>query len=247
MSLPILQPSSKDTTQIRGDVTIDQSVIIAPGVILNATFGHKIILRQGVCVGMGTIITAYEGDIIIQENTILGSGTLILGNCTIGSQVSLGASVTVYHSNIEAMSVVPAGSIIGDRSRQVNLKKEVAVNTTPPMINSPTQTIINGVKKGFSTNLGKENISVNNQEEENRLNINQENEEIMQPIEEIAPEIEKKEKESSTFEVENKQETETEILNNDIWEEKTPQGNTIVGKVYINKLLFTLFPDKHKT
>ncbi|WP_373479561.1 hypothetical protein [Geminocystis sp.] len=217
MSLPILQPSTIDTTQIRGDVTIDQSVIIARGVILNATNGNKIVLCEGVCVGMGTIITASEGDIYIQENTILGSGSLIFGSCIIGQQVSLGASVTVYNAKVEAMSVIPAGSIIGDRSRQVDSKEEE--------VNSQTQTIIDDIKKGFSQNIKTDNPSVteeNNNQGKDYKNVLEENEQ-----------------KSSTG-----KEIETEIFNTDVWEEKTPQGNTVVGQVYINKLLFTLFPEK---
>jgi carbon dioxide concentrating mechanism protein CcmN len=218
MSLPILQPSTIDTTQIRGDVTIDQSVIIAKGVILNATNGNKIVLCEGVCVGMGTIITASEGDIYIQENTILGSGSLIFGSCIIGQQVSLGASVTVYNAKVEAMSVIPAGSIIGDRSRQIDLKEEVKVN-------SQTQTIIDGVKKGFSQNIKTDNQAVT----EVNHNQGKENKNV----------LEENEQKSSTD-----KEIETEIFNTDVWEEKTPQGNNVVGQVYINKLLFTLFPEK---
>ncbi len=92
MSLPILQPSTKNTKpQIRGDVIIDESAMIADGVILNASQGTQIIIRAGACLGMGTIITAYEGDVEIKESVILGSGNLIVGKCIVGSQASLGA------------------------------------------------------------------------------------------------------------------------------------------------------------
>ncbi|BAQ60287.1 carboxysome protein CcmN [Geminocystis sp. NIES-3708] len=242
MSLPILQPSTIDTTQIRGDVTIDQSVVIASGVILSATSGNKIVIRQGVCVGMGTIITAYQGDIEIQENTILGSGSLILGNCTIGSQVSLGASVTVYNENIEAMSVIPAGSIIGDRSRQVSLQKKEVINFTPDTINSPTQSIIDGIKNGFGNNLEQDQSFV--AEKDNQNLSETEIEEILEEPEKNNTDTNKKSTPSTVTE---NQEAEAQILNNDnVQEENSPQGNTVVGKVYINKLLFTLFPDKHK-
>lgn len=239
MSLPILQASSKDTTQIRGDVTIDRSVIIASGVILNATNGHKIVLKEGVCVGMGTIITASDGDIYIQENAILGSGSLIFGNCIVGQQVSLGASVTVYNAKIEAMTVIPAGSIIGDRSRQIDLKqkeeeikvKEVKVNSAP-QTHSHTQTIIDGIKKGFSQTIDNQNPPVI---EEN----------ISTPENQKMTDSSKENKQkSSTSPVKENQEIETEVLNADVWEENTPQVNTVVGQVYINKLLFTLFPEK---
>ncbi len=120
MSLPILQPqSTTNPPQIRGDVTIDPNVMIASGVILNATLGYQIIIHAGVCLGMGTIITAHQGNVEIEANAILGPGTLILGNCTIGSQASLGTSVTVYNADVDALAVISAGSIIGDSSRRV--------------------------------------------------------------------------------------------------------------------------------
>ncbi len=127
MSLPILQPNSIEVPQMRGDVFIDSGVIIASGVILNATPGHKITIHAGVCLGMGTIITAHEGDVEIKSNAILGAGTLILGSCTIGSQASLGTSVTVYHAVIENLAVIPAGAIIGDCSRTLDVVKDEAV------------------------------------------------------------------------------------------------------------------------
>ena len=125
MSLPILQPSTNpNVPQIRGDVTIDESVIFASDVILNATAGYKITIHAGVCLGMGTIITAHEGDVEIHANAILGPGVLILGNCVIGSQASLGTSVTIFHGTIESLAVISAGTIIGDSSRQVAIDDE---------------------------------------------------------------------------------------------------------------------------
>ena len=240
MPLPILRTSSIDTTQIRGDVTIDGSAMIASGVILNATQGYKIIIRAGVCLGMGTIITAYDGNVEIKENAILGSGTLVLGNCIVGSQVSLGASVTVYHANIEPMSVIPAGSIIGDRSRQVNLREEEVINSTSETAHSHTQTIIDGIKNGFSQKTDPENPPVT--AENNHHLSDTENQEIADFTEDNIQENEQK---PPTPGVKENRETDTQILDKDVWEENTPQVNTVVGQVYINKLLFTLFPEKH--
>jgi len=233
MSLPILQPSTIDTTQIRGDVTIDRSVIIASGVILNATSGTKIILSSGVCLGMGTIITAYEGDVEIKENTILGSGSLILGSCVIGSQVSLGASVTIYNTNVEPLTVIPAGTIIGDRSRQVKLKENEEISRVKEekqentAINNPTQTIIDGIKNGFATSLD-DNIVKNDVDVRDTDGIVEEN-------------ILESELDSAKIE----DNGETEIMNEqEVSEENTTKVNTVVGQVYINKLLFTLFPER---
>ncbi|WP_017292634.1 hypothetical protein [Geminocystis herdmanii] len=241
MSLPILQPSTIDTTQIRGDVTIDRNVIIASGVILNATSGTKIILSSGVCLGMGTIITAYDGDIEIKENTILGSGSLILGSCVIGSQVSLGASVTIYNTSVEPLTVIPAGTIIGDRSRKVELKEEKKDNGNfsevsevkqekkeAPPINNHTQTIIDGIKNGFATNLDNHIVENNNDVSDTDDRT----------IEKNIPE-----NEPDSAQVEDN--LETEIMNEqEVSEDNTTKVNTVVGQVYINKLLFTLFPER---
>jgi carbon dioxide concentrating mechanism protein CcmN len=234
MSLPILQPSTIDTTQIRGDVTIDRSVIIASGVILNATSGTKIILSSGVCLGMGTIITAYDGDVEIKENTILGSGSLILGSCVIGSQVSLGASVTVYNTNVEPLTVIPAGTIIGDRSRRVKLKENEEISPVKEekqentAINNPTQTIIDGIKNGFATSLDDQIV-------ENDAHVRDTDD---RTIEENIPE-----NKPDSAKIEDN--AETEIMNQqEVSEENTTKVNTVVGQVYINKLLFTLFPER---
>lgn len=225
MSLPILQPSTIDTTQIRGDVTIDRSVMIASGVILNATAGHKILVASGVCLGMGSIITAYDGDIEIKENTILGSGSLIFGSCVIGAQVSLGASVTIFNTSIEPLTVIPAGTIMGDRSRKVELKEEKKESSP---INNHTQTILDGIKNGFATKLDSNTV-------ENKNDVTDTDD---QAIEENSPE-------NQTDSAKLQDNLDTEILNDQqVSEDNTARVNTVVGQVYINKLLFTLFPER---
>lgn len=231
MSLPILQPSTVDTTQIRGDVTIDRSVLMASGVILNATERNKIIIREGVCLGMGSIITAYNGDIEIKENTILGSGSLIFGSCVIGSQVSLGASVTIYNTNIEPLTVIPAGTILGDRSRKVELKDETNFcevskpeeekkQSSP--INDPTQTIIDGIKNGFTM---KRNDSIT----EGKNDVINTDDRIKEENQTESPTLP-----DNLDTPPDQQGSENNRIKN----------NTVVGQVYINKLLFTLFPDR---
>lgn len=209
MSLPILQASSSETTQIRGDVTIDASAVIAVGVILNATKGNRIIIHSGVCVGMGTVITAYDGDVEIKSNAILGAGTLILGKSIIGTHASLGSSVTVYQTNIDNSAVIPAGSILGDRTRGVDLKSNSVENQEekPPVTE---KTVLENVEN-FSPNSEK----VSHPKDEENTNISPE------------------EKETSP--------------NNDLSQENTPskQGE-VVGKMYINQLLYTLFPERNK-
>ncbi|MCX8079107.1 MAG: transferase, partial [Geminocystis sp.] len=84
MSIPVLQVPCLSNTKVVGDVTIDPTAIIAPGVILNATPGSRIVIKSGACLGMGTIITAIGGDVVVESNAILGAGSLIVGACVIG-------------------------------------------------------------------------------------------------------------------------------------------------------------------
>jgi len=223
MSLPILQASTNQTTHVRGDVMIDSSVLIAVGVILNATPGNKIIIHSGVCLGMGTVITAYDGDVEIKPNAILGAGCLIFGHCIIGSQASLGSSVTVYNVNVEAGDVIPAGSIRGDRTRKIELNSQENSNGVPE----------NKVRKNQSAKSeeNKQKITNNQEERESKAeSISEKPEQIKQENQDISHENLEQEEEVKT----------------DIWQEDTPPNSEqVVGKVYINKLLFTLFPERN--
>lgn len=271
MSLPILQPSKKTKPQIRGDVIIDESAMIADGVILNASEGTQIIIRAGACLGMGMIITSYEGNVEIQENTILGSGTLIVGSCVIGRQASLGASVTVYNQNIESRSVIPAGTVIGDNSRTVELKNiedvKIPKNHQDKIDNSNEASQFENPYSRFKIN--SPSINKNN---ESSPDLNSQKPIVNQTENQVKATEKEKQKtqtkninkseyftyydnpESSDQQSNNldknvpeeasiKEEV-TEIVNNDPWQNEDPANKTVVGKVYINKLLFTLFPDK---
>ena len=279
MSLPILQPNSTpNLPQIRGEVTIDSSVIVASGVILNATPGNKIIIHAGVCLGMGTIITAHEGDIEIQSNAILGPGTLILGNCVIGSQASLGTSVTVYHANVESLAVIPAGSIIGDYSRQVDIGKEKAVvldksQEIPPGTEYQDQysesNIIDKINQlNKNKHLSKKNLSSEKSTEDNSLQdavdkLGNRQELISPDQKENLNNSNKpsvvKEKEKQIEENNNRLKSNVEKAKSDRQESSEAENSEksssssqgivkqkeVVGKVYINRLLYTLFPEKN--
>lgn len=263
MSLPILQSITINKPQFRGDVIIDKSAIIADGVILNASQGTKIIIRAGVCLGMGTIITAYEGDIEIKENVILGSGTLIVGNCIIGAQASLGASVTVYNSNIESRSVIPAGTVIGDRSRSIDSSQnnQNKVNQSPPFDNPYSQYKISSppLKTESSTNL-------NDEEDKTEKTTEIKPEKTPQKATELEEKFSNKMEQNLQQDRDNTTKTEeikdkndnlnsrstnnkvteevAEVVDSDPWQEEVVPSQAVVGKVYINKLLFTLFPEK---
>lgn len=115
--LPPPQPTLNKDIRVSGDVEIHPTASLASGVILQAAPGSKIIVGADVCVGMGAIVNAAYGTIEIDSGAILGSGVLIVGASKIGSNSCIGTSSTVFQSDIAPMTMLEPGSIVGDSSR----------------------------------------------------------------------------------------------------------------------------------
>ncbi len=106
---------------VSGDVAIYAGVAIAPGVLLQADEGSRIVIRAGVCIGLGCVIHAHQGTITINEGANLGAGVLLIGDVTIGARACLGSAVTVLNSVIEPGKILESGMVVGDKSRRVEL------------------------------------------------------------------------------------------------------------------------------
>jgi carbon dioxide concentrating mechanism protein CcmN len=114
-----------------GNVSIDPSAAIAPGVLLQAEADSRITIGAGVCIGAGSIVHASGGEIEIGMGVCLGRGVLIIGSGTIERNACIGAGTTAIDPQIAEGEVIPTHSLLGDRSRG-----EVAVVESPP----PSQT-----------------------------------------------------------------------------------------------------------
>jgi carbon dioxide concentrating mechanism protein CcmN len=119
MHLPLLPPLSNSQVYVKGDVSIDDGAAIAPGAILQADPDSKIIIAAGVCIGMGTILHAHQGTIEVETGATLGAGVLIVGKGKIGANACIGSTTTIWNSNVESWQVVPPGSVLGDKTRQI--------------------------------------------------------------------------------------------------------------------------------
>ncbi|MBW4651256.1 MAG: carbon dioxide concentrating mechanism protein [Kastovskya adunca ATA6-11-RM4] len=117
-ALPLPSVSNSDV-YVKGDVSIDQSVAIAPGVILQADLDSRIIIAPGVCLGRGTIIHAHNGTVEIESGAVLGASVLVVGQCKIGENACIGAATTIWDTSVEPRQVVPAASLLGDTGRQL--------------------------------------------------------------------------------------------------------------------------------
>jgi carbon dioxide concentrating mechanism protein CcmN len=203
MSLPPVQPISRSEFYVNGDVTIDESAIVAPGVILRAAPNSQIIIGAGACLGMGTILTAYQGVIAIGAGAILGTGVLIVGQGEIGENACIGSTTTIFNASVAAMSLVPSGSLIGDTSRQITIEVSATPSEPQPVVSqvSPVPSVEEAVAETVVSPWDSEEM-----------------------VAEASP-PETREQASTT---------------------NRPNQASVVGKVYINQLLVTLFPERHR-
>ncbi|PLS68081.1 MAG: hypothetical protein CV045_09965 [Cyanobacteria bacterium M5B4] len=123
MYLASLQPLT--TAQICGEVELDPSAVVAPGVLLQADSGCKITIGAGVCLGMGTIVHAHGGKITIEAGANLGAGVLVVGSLTIGQGSCIGATSTIYSKDIAPGQMLAPGSL-------VTTEQPVAPSQPPP-------------------------------------------------------------------------------------------------------------------
>lgn len=145
MYAPPLHPTSNFDSYISGEVTIDPSAAIAPGVLLQASPNSRIVIGAGACIGMGTILHAYEGTLEVEAGANLGAGVLVVGKGKIGANACIGSTTTILNRSIEPRQVVAAGSLIGDESLQVSATPagaatDVAGDAPTPSENAQSQT-----------------------------------------------------------------------------------------------------------
>jgi carbon dioxide concentrating mechanism protein CcmN len=103
--------------QFAGNVSIDRSAAIAPGVLLLAEGNNRIEIAAGVCIGAGSIVRANGGNVTIGAGVCIGRAVLIIGSGSIARDACIGAGTTAIDPQIEEGAVVPPHSLLGDRSR----------------------------------------------------------------------------------------------------------------------------------
>lgn len=150
MQLPSPQPVSTSHFCVIGDVIIHPHAKIAPGAILQAAPQSKIEVAAGAYIGTGVIVQAFEGKVVINNNAKLEAGVLVLGSVEIGANACLGESATIINTDITALQVVPAGSLMGDESRPASAMSELS---------SHASTVVNVVSQSVEVNSYSSPIS----------------------------------------------------------------------------------------
>jgi carbonic anhydrase/acetyltransferase-like protein (isoleucine patch superfamily) len=153
-----LEPIHTDQYVVVGDVVIAAGVAIAPGVLLQADSGSRIVLGSGICLGMGCVVHASGGEIRIDAGVNLGAGVLVVGATTIGPGAIVGAGTTIFGEAIGPGQLVPPNSLLAksigptvSTPQPVAEPATTAPTETPPKINTEGNTFF------YSKNSAKDN------------------------------------------------------------------------------------------
>lgn len=117
MSLSPLHLIRNFDSYMSGEVTIDPSAAIAPGVMLQADPNSQIIIAAGVCIGMGSVLHARDGILEIEAGATIGAGVLLVGRGKIGANACIGSATTILNCEIAPEQVIAPNSLLGDSSR----------------------------------------------------------------------------------------------------------------------------------
>ena len=210
-------------THISGDVRIDDHAVIAPGVVILAAPNCSVVIASGACLGMGCIVQADQGDIEIHQGAMIGAGVLIIGSASIGENSCVGYGSTLMKTVVAAGAVLPPNSLIGDTSRKVDSE-----NPEPtPQTSEQTKPAQNEASDPWASEVKSTHSVPKSSKSEN---------------------IAEKAASSTDFSVKSEvRKTDTSEVTGVVPEPVVEKQNDspkepVVGQVYINQLLMTLFP-----
>jgi carbon dioxide concentrating mechanism protein CcmN len=117
VAVPAQASHLSSSSSIEGDVDLAPGVAIAPGVLLGAAPGCRLVIAAGVCLGADVVVQARQGDLVLEPGVSLGSGVLVVGHGSIGQHTCVGANSTVINPALGASQVVAPGTLVGDPSQ----------------------------------------------------------------------------------------------------------------------------------
>lgn len=117
MAVPVQAIAQPTNGYIQGDVDLAPGVAIAPGVLLMASPGCRLVIAAGVCLGADVVVQARKGDLVIEPGASLGSGVLVVGHGSIGQHTCIGANSTIINPCLGAAQAIAPGSLLGDPSQ----------------------------------------------------------------------------------------------------------------------------------
>ena len=243
MSVPPLRLGNQFDIYISGDVSIHQSAVIAPGVILQAAPNSKIIIAAGVCIGMGSILQAARGMIVVGAGANLGAGFLMVGAGTIGENACIGSASTVFNSSVAPAEIVAPGSILGVPN-SVKEMSSLEESSKTQQANSKTNPEPDGSDSENTSSLNGKVNTENWKNIENRSeNLSSQSQKTSEQEELHPPPPKENQLGNSDPEETGKSFTDSQT-NPQATDSPSNFGTQIYGQTNINRLLITLFPHR---
>ncbi|MGB3765711.1 MAG: hypothetical protein WA947_04060 [Phormidesmis sp.] len=97
-----------------GDVLVDASAAIAPGVVLQALPGSRIVIGSGVCLAGGVCVQAKAGLLTISPGATLGANVLIIGSGRVGANACISPGSTLLNPQVEDDALLPPNTLLGE-------------------------------------------------------------------------------------------------------------------------------------
>ena len=94
-----------------GDVTVDDSAAIAPGVVLQALPGSRIVIGKGACLAGGVCVQSKSGVLAIASGATLGANVLVVGSGSIGSNACISPGSTLMNPQIADNALLPPNTL----------------------------------------------------------------------------------------------------------------------------------------
>ncbi|MEB3226793.1 MAG: hypothetical protein VKJ27_00280 [Synechocystis sp.] len=232
MPLPPIHSFSETEYFVSGNVIIHETAAIAPGVIIDAGPDGHITIGAGVCIGVGTVITTATGKVDIESGVALAPGTLVIGPVTIGQAACIGSQSTIFQQDIAVQALIPPGDLLMVASPPPTAPRP-PINSSPSSPspeNADIQPIPSPWDSGESVAPSPPPSNAVSSEKVPAGDTKQ----SVPPVTDEIP----REKPSTETEVILTQPETADI--SDSPEPKAP----VVGQVYINQLLLTLFPER---
>ncbi|MEX0269478.1 hypothetical protein AB3R30_10060 [Leptolyngbyaceae cyanobacterium UHCC 1019] len=134
-----LRPISISHYYVSGDVTIQEGVAIAPGVLIQADPDSCVVIKTGACIGIGAILHASKGILEIGEGANIGAEVLLVGQVSIGRNACIGSASTILNSSVASGILIPPGSVVGDLSRPPSTPETDELQATETVFYPPAE------------------------------------------------------------------------------------------------------------
>jgi len=97
---------------VMGDVSVANSAAIAPGVVLQASPGSRIVIAEGACLAGGVCVQSRQGVLTIGSGANLGANVLVIGNGAIGENACISPGSTLTNPHVDSGAIIPPGSLV---------------------------------------------------------------------------------------------------------------------------------------